>query len=71
MTAEEREALQARVEKLHRAWTKDRDYLAPPTVGKLADLDPAQLVMPPKGLEVGYVPIATRQETDPDRTPGR
>ena len=71
MTAEEREALQARVEKLHRAWTKDRDYLAPPTVGKLADLDPAQLVTPPKGLEVGYVPIATRQETDPDRTPGR
>jgi hypothetical protein len=50
------------VEKLHRAWTKDRDYLAPPTVGKLADLDPAQIVNPPKGFEIGYVPIATRQE---------
>jgi hypothetical protein len=35
---------------------------APATVGKLADLDPAQVVTPPKGLEVGYVPIATRQE---------
>jgi hypothetical protein len=62
LTPAEREALQAKVEKLHRAWTKDRDYLAPPTVGKLASLDPALVLTPPKGLEVGYVPIATRQE---------
>jgi len=62
LTREEREKMQAKVEKLHRAWTKDRDYLAPPTVGKLADLDPAQIVNPPKGFEIGYVPIATRQE---------
>ena len=61
-TPAEREALQAKVEKLHRSWTKDRDYLAPPTVGKLAALDPAQVLTPPEGLEVGYVPIATRQE---------
>ena len=62
LTPAEREELQVKVEKLHRAWTKDREYLAPPTVGKLADLDPAQVVTPPKGLEIGYVPIATRQE---------
>ena len=61
MTDAEREVLQKRVEMLHRNWTKDRDYLPPPTVGKLADLDPAVLVTPPKGLEVGYVPIVTRQ----------
>jgi Carbohydrate esterase, sialic acid-specific acetylesterase len=61
MTDAERETLQKRVEMLHRNWTKDRDYLPPPTVGKLADLDPAVLVNPPKGLEVGYVPIVTRQ----------
>ncbi len=60
----EREQMQTRVEKLHRAWTKDRDYLAPPTVGTLADLDPAQLVTPPAGLEIGYVPIALRQELE-------
>ena len=64
LTQAEREKMQAKVEKLHRAWTKDRDYLAPPTIGKLADLDPAQLVTPPKGFEIGYVPIATRQELD-------
>lgn len=61
LTAEEREALQKRVEMLHTSWTKDREYLPPPTVGKLADLDPAVLVTPPKGLEIGYVPIVTRQ----------
>jgi hypothetical protein len=61
LTAAERETLQKRVEKLHKAWAKDREYLPPPTVGKLADLDPAVLVTPPKGMEIGYVPIATRQ----------
>lgn len=62
LTPEERERMQQKVEKLHRSWTKDRTYLPPPKRGKLADLDPAQLVKPPKGLEIGYVPIATRQE---------
>ena len=61
LTADERETLQKRVEMLHKNWTKDREYLPPPTVGKLADLDTAVLVTPPKGLEVGYVPIVTRQ----------
>ena len=62
LTQKDRELMQARIETLHRTWTKDRDYLAPPAVGTLAELDPAQIVQPPKGLEIGYVPIATRQE---------
>ncbi len=62
LTEAEREAIQKRVELLHRYWTKDREYLPPPTVGKLAELDAALLVTPPKGLEVGYVPIVTRQQ---------
>ena len=62
LSAEERERLQARVEKLHREWTKDREYLVPPDDGSLAEIDPALLVMPPAGLEVGHVPIVTRQE---------
>jgi hypothetical protein len=61
LTDEERESLQTRVEKLHRNWRKDRDYLPPPTIGELANLDPALIVTPPPGLEAGYVPIATRQ----------
>jgi hypothetical protein len=54
--------LQAFVEKIHRQWPIDRDYMAPPSMGKLAALDPALLVTPPTGMEVGYVPIVTRQE---------
>ena len=57
----EREALQKRVEKLHEHWKPDRDYLAAPQFGELAEIDPALRLTPPKGLEVGYVPIATWQ----------
>ncbi|MGC8640561.1 MAG: sialate O-acetylesterase [Isosphaeraceae bacterium] len=64
LTTEEREALQKRVEKLHRHWKRNRDYLPPPAVGKLASIDPALIVTPPPGWEAGYVPIATRQEAN-------
>lgn len=64
LTLAEREVVQQRVERLHRAWTKDREYLAPPDRGRLAEIDPALIVTPPKGFEVGYVPIATRQELE-------
>jgi hypothetical protein len=60
--SEEKKAkLQTFVEKLHANWPIDRDYMAPPTRGTLVTLDPALLVTPPKGLEVGFVPIVTRQ----------
>jgi hypothetical protein len=62
LTKEEREEMQRRVELLHRNWTKDREYLPAPTIGKLAEIDPALIVTPPEGLEVGYVPIVIRQE---------
>ena len=61
LSDQEREALQVKVEKLHRLWKKDREYLPPPTIGKLAELDPALIMTPPPGMEAGYVPIATRQ----------
>jgi hypothetical protein len=49
------------VEKIHRTWKKDRNYLPPPKIGKLAVIDPALILTPPTGLEIGYVPIVTRQ----------
>jgi hypothetical protein len=58
---EKKAALQALVEKIHAQWPTDRDYMAPPSHGALVTLDPALLVTPPTGLEVGYVPIVTRQ----------
>jgi len=61
LTREEREAIQKKVELLHQKWTREKEYLPPPTLGKLADLDPGVLVTPPKGLEIGFVPIVTKQ----------
>ena len=58
---EKKSALQAFVERIHAQWPTDRDYMAPPSLGALVTLDPALLVTPPKGLEVGYVPIVTSQ----------
>ncbi|MGE3126226.1 MAG: hypothetical protein AB7F50_05600 [Fimbriimonadaceae bacterium] len=61
LTDEERQAIQKRVERIHQNWTKDLSYLPPNTVGRLASIDPALIVKPPKGFESGYVPIVTRQ----------
>jgi len=57
----EKQRLQAIVEKMHAHWTADKEYLPPPRMGALATLDSALIVTPPKGLEIGYVPIVTRQ----------
>ena len=65
-SAPKRARLQALVEKIHREWPIDRNYMPPPTTGRLVTLDPALLVTPPEGMEVGYVPIVTRQETVPE-----
>ena len=60
-SAEKKAKLQTLVEKIHATWTINRNYMAPPTRGKLVTLDPALLVTPPMGMEVGYVPIVVRQ----------
>ena len=66
--SEEKKAkLQSFIEKIHDNWLIDTDYMAPPTSGTLARLDPALFVSPPEGLEVGYVPIVTHQEDAADQ----
>jgi hypothetical protein len=65
LTLVEREEMQKRVEKLHKEWTITKEYLPAPTTGKLIDIDPGLIVTPPKGMEIGYVPIAVRQEQTP------
>ena len=67
LTDAEREEAQRRVELIHRNWSRDREYIAPPTTGSLASLDPALIVTPPAGLEVGHVPIAIKQERRPKK----
>ena len=57
-----RTKLQNSVELIHSNWSHTDEYLAPPAIGKIATVDPAAIVQPPAGLEIGYVPIVTRQE---------
>lgn len=56
-----RERLQKLIEGVHARWKPDQEYLPPPTAGNLVRLDPALRVTPPKGKEVGYVPIVVGQ----------
>jgi len=62
-----RDNMQQRVELIHSNWRHTDEYLAPPTAGNLATLDPNILITPPVGLEIGYVPIVTRQEKSPSK----
>ncbi|MFT5759343.1 MAG: hypothetical protein ACI9LM_004101 [Alteromonadaceae bacterium] len=59
---DEKNNLQALVEKIHTHWTIDKEYLEPVSSGILASFDEGLIVTPPKGLEVGYVPIVVQQE---------
>ena len=57
---ETRDDLQALIEKMHAAWPIDGTYL-PGSDGELASFDPALFVTPPKGMELGHVPIVIWQ----------
>ena len=57
-----RTALQNRVELIHANWSHTDNYMADPEVGDIATIDPEAIVQPPAGLEIGYVPIVTKQE---------
>ena len=59
---EKKESLQLLVEMIHAQWLKDSEYMAPPGTGTLVSLDPALLVQPPEGYEIGYVPIVIGQK---------
>lgn len=63
-SAEKKTRLQAFVEKIHAAWPMDRSYMAPLGQGELVEIDPALTVTPPKGMEVGYVPIVIGQAAE-------
>ncbi len=60
-SAAKKQKLQAMAEQIHTHWTIDREYMPPPGHGKKVSLDAALLVTPPKGKEIGYVPIVIGQ----------
>ena len=57
-----RNEMQNRIELIHSNWSHTDEYIQPPAFGELATIDPKTIVQPPAGLEIGYVPIVTKQE---------
>ena len=57
-----RDKMQQRVELIHSNWSHTEEYIPSPAYVKLATIDPKTIVQPPVGLEIGYVPIVTKQE---------
>jgi hypothetical protein len=62
-----RQKMQERVELIHQHWSHEDTYAADPEIGTLTAIDPEIIVQPPAGMEVGYVPIVTRQEASPQK----
>jgi hypothetical protein len=58
---EKKQELQNFIIKIHKEWTIDKNYMAPPSTGKLVRIYDELIVTPPPGLEYGYVPIVTSQ----------
>ena len=56
----EKSALQSAAEKIQKEWAYVQ-VMKNPTSGSLVNLDSGLLVAPPAGLEIGYVPIVTKQ----------
>jgi hypothetical protein len=64
LSTKEKQELQNMVEKIHMHWSHTDEYMAPPSKGELVSFDDGLIVEPPKGLEVGYVPIVVKQALD-------
>jgi hypothetical protein len=61
MNAAEKAAIQSVIEKMQREWSNFA-MMKKPTSGTLVSFDEGLLVTPPKGLEIGYVPIVVEQK---------
>jgi len=64
LTPDERELVQKRVEMLHRTWTKEGTYLAPPDVGTLKSIETALIVNQQRGMDACSDHIINRQKLD-------
>jgi Tfp pilus assembly major pilin PilA len=61
MNAVEKAGIQGAIEKMQNQWNNFA-MMKDPTVGSLVSFDEGLMVTPPKGLEVGYVPIVVKQK---------
>ena len=60
MNTAEKAGIQGAIEKMQNQWN-NFSMMKNPTVGSLVSFDEGLMVIPPKGLEIGYVPIVVKQ----------
>ena len=61
MNAAEKASIQSAIEKMQKEWN-NFSMMKDPSVGSLVSFDEGLFVTPPKGLELGYVPIVVNQK---------
>lgn len=61
MSDAQKRRLQSHIEKIHRSWSIDGQYLPNPSSGSLVTIDPS-LIIPVSEARIGFVPIVIRQE---------
>ena len=61
MNDAEKKGIQSAIEKMQKEWN-NFSMMKDPTEGSLVSFDKALIVKPPKGLEIGYVPIVVKQK---------
>ena len=60
MNQSEKNGIQSAIEKMQKEWAHF-PMMTDPTSGSLVSFDSGLLVTPPKGMEIGYVPIVVKQ----------
>jgi hypothetical protein len=61
MNAAEKAGIQGAIEKMQKEWNNFA-MMKDPTAGSMVSFDGGLMVTPPKGLEIGYVPIVVKQK---------
>ncbi len=61
LSESQKERLQGAAERIHAQWNQQAIFIQPPSEGTLVEVQGEVLVTPPKGAEVGWVPVVISQ----------
>ena len=61
LSESQKERLQDAVERIHAQWNQQAIFIQPPSEGTLVEVQGEVLVTPPRGAEVGWVPVVISQ----------
>ena len=61
LSESQKERLQDAAERIHAQWNQQAIFIQPPSEGTLVEVQGEVLVTPPKGAEVGWVPVVISQ----------